>query len=368
MNWFSKVLKFPFFGAMMLAAVPAFAGLGTVVDSVNITVGTYGATTVVSQPDDAVGILTVDSLSVGPNEYLDIRQPKDEAAVTVIRVLGAAPSTIENAVLASGTVILINEYGFNFTPGSLVHVGSLMVSTQDYANSEFLTPDGSLTPVGDNAHNGVIDIRGRMNIGGDPFGSANLAMTAAAVQHRGWIELSEDGRVTLASANIDSFPFLQGGSAVTGNPLGSVTPGIDDQLLVTGRVHAWYGGDLDLFAEVDPPFTPANHRAVFVGGIAYVYNTYPGNGKITINGGSQGITEVGNYARYDASHTNSAGIDVTGEWVKLSGQAQLNARGQVNGGDIVIESTGSNPSDIGSGVTLDIVGETGSDGSVIIVF
>ncbi|HVT34680.1 MAG TPA: filamentous hemagglutinin N-terminal domain-containing protein, partial [Nevskiaceae bacterium] len=94
------------------------------------------ATTVINQASDAA-IIQWQSFNVGRQEYVIFNQPTASAAV-LNRVVGGDASLILGHMESNGRVFLINPMGVLFGKGAQVNVGSLVASTLDLADGDFL--------------------------------------------------------------------------------------------------------------------------------------------------------------------------------------------------------------------------------------
>lgn len=75
--------------------------------------------------------------SIGKNANVTFVQPNAQAAA-LNRVLGNQVSTIQGALKANGQVFLVNPNGILFSPSARVDVGSLVASTLNITNQNFL--------------------------------------------------------------------------------------------------------------------------------------------------------------------------------------------------------------------------------------
>ena len=77
------------------------------------------------------------SFNIGAGHTVNFVQPS-ASAVALNRVTGADVSTIQGALNANGQVFLVNPNGVLFTPTAQVNVGSLVASTLNLSNDDFL--------------------------------------------------------------------------------------------------------------------------------------------------------------------------------------------------------------------------------------
>lgn len=93
--------------------------------------------TVVDQASNAA-IIHWQQFSLGGQDYVIFNQPSASAAV-LNRVVGGLPSEILGSIQSNGRVFLINPQGVMFGAGSRIDVGSLVASTLDIADTDFLS-------------------------------------------------------------------------------------------------------------------------------------------------------------------------------------------------------------------------------------
>ena len=77
------------------------------------------------------------SFSIGRTGHVNFQQPSASAA-TLNRVVGADPSAIIGRLTANGQVFLINPNGVLFGQGAKIDVGSLVTSTANISNENFM--------------------------------------------------------------------------------------------------------------------------------------------------------------------------------------------------------------------------------------
>lgn len=116
------------------------------------------------------------SFSVGAGKTVEFIQPSSTAAA-LNRVLGADVSTIQGAIRANGQVFLLNPNGVLFSPTAQVNVGSLVASTLNLSDQNFMA--------------------GKLNFEG---ASAN------AVVNQGSLRATQGGTVALVAARIVNEP------------------------------------------------------------------------------------------------------------------------------------------------------------------
>ena len=101
----------------------------------NVGVSTENANMVITASDGAV--LHHASFNIAENESVQFVQPST-SSVVLNRVVGNDPSSILGKMTSNGHVFLVNPNGVYFGPDAKVDVGSLIVSTMDIANQDFV--------------------------------------------------------------------------------------------------------------------------------------------------------------------------------------------------------------------------------------
>jgi fibronectin-binding autotransporter adhesin len=108
---------------------------------------TSGAATITSTTGSAP-VMTIDQstqravvdwnkFDVGQNATVKFNQPNAQSS-TLNRVSDANPSQIFGKIQAQGEVILVNQAGVYFSPTSSVDVGSIVASTHNISNDDYM--------------------------------------------------------------------------------------------------------------------------------------------------------------------------------------------------------------------------------------
>ncbi|MTD26985.1 filamentous hemagglutinin N-terminal domain-containing protein [Erwinia sp. J316] len=131
---------------MALAIAIAFtttahaAGTGTIVSG-NGSISQNQNHTVVKQNTNKM-VINWDNMDVGQKEILQFVQPDKRSAV-LNRINSLDPTQIDGALTANGQVYIVNPNGVLINKGSTVNVGSLIASSLDIKDSDFIK--GNLT-------------------------------------------------------------------------------------------------------------------------------------------------------------------------------------------------------------------------------
>ncbi|MBK0034224.1 filamentous hemagglutinin N-terminal domain-containing protein [Erwinia sp. S43] len=91
-------------------------------------------------------IVNWNNMNVGKNESLNFNQPNANAAV-LNKINNIDPTVIAGALNANGKVFIVNPSGVLISKGSSVNVGSLIASSLDISNKDFLS--GNINLKGD---------------------------------------------------------------------------------------------------------------------------------------------------------------------------------------------------------------------------
>lgn len=191
-------------GAALMLAVGASALAnpdgGTVVSGSATITQTDPKTLTINQTTDKA-IINWRNFSIGAGEHTKFLQPNINSAV-LNRVTSSQVSQILGRLTANGKVFLINPNGVVFGNGAQVDVGSLITSTHDIRNQDFL---------------------------GDTLRFTLAGQAAARIVNQGTISVREGGLVALVAPSIENSGIiyarlgrvaLAAGDAVTIDPYG----------------------------------------------------------------------------------------------------------------------------------------------------
>jgi filamentous hemagglutinin family protein len=125
-----------FFTVMLATAAFSNPSLNSVTSG-NVSVSQSGNTTTVNQASQQA-IIQWNSFNIAAQEKTQFIQPNSSSiALNRINPQQGA-SQIYGQLSSNGRIILINGAGIHFGPGSQVNVGSLIASTSDISNANFL--------------------------------------------------------------------------------------------------------------------------------------------------------------------------------------------------------------------------------------
>ncbi len=263
-------------------------------------------------------IINWQGFSIAPNEVTRFIQQSGNSNV-LNRVVGQESSAILGALQSNGRVYLINPNGILFGPNARVDVNGLIASTLDISNQDFLAGKykfsaGSIAAKLDNQ--GAITT---------PSGG-QIVLIAPDVQNSG-ILTSPQGEILLAAGK--SVQLVD-----TANPdLAVVVSAPDNQALNLGQLIG-QGGKVGIYGAL------INQRGKVSADSAVVGE----NGKILFKASKDTLLEAGSVT--SATGAGKGGeIQVLGERVGLTGDAQVDASGQQGGGTVLVggDYQGKNP-------------------------
>ena len=156
-----------------------------------------GTATNVNQQSDRA-IINWQSFDASNNESVNFNQP-NSSSVMLNRVLSDNPTTFNGSLNSNGQLYLINQHGILFGQSARVNVGSLLATTANISDQEFLAGDLIFLDPGMNG-----EVRNKGHITVSPGGYVVLA--APFVANEGTI-IAKLGQVNLASTNAFTLDF-----------------------------------------------------------------------------------------------------------------------------------------------------------------
>lgn len=319
---------------VLAAAAPAAAGpSGEQLVGGSAIVSRSGTTTTIDQTSDKA-ILNWDSFSIGGGETTRFNQP-GRGSIALNRVTGGDASAIDGQLLANGGVWLVNPNGVFFGAGSRVDVHSLIATTANILDSDFLADRYAFGAASPNPDAGVVN-QGTLTVG-----AAGLAaLVAPHVRNDGVIN-GRLGQVILAGVPTFTLDLAGDGlvqfaatSAVTAAPAGAGA-------LVenTGTIQA-DGGSVRLTAAAA---SGVIDTVINTSGVIEARGIAEGPGGIVLDGGGAGRVVVAG-GRLDAGAAEAGAaagsIAITGAKVVVEPAATLatDASGSGDGGEIALKA------------------------------
>jgi len=181
-------------GVVTLPTSPAFANPvdGKVVAG-SVTIQQESATKLGITQTSNKAIVDWKSFSIGANEHTQIYQPS-ASAVILNRVVGEDPSKILGRLTANGQVFLVNPNGIFFGKNAQIDVASLVASTHNIRNEDFLAGKYNFNIPGKPGASVINE--GTIRIADTGI----AAFVAPSIANRGVI-VAKLGKVMLAAAN-----------------------------------------------------------------------------------------------------------------------------------------------------------------------
>ena len=313
--------------ALGLVSLGAQAGpQGGVVRAGDAQIVGGGAVTRVEQ-QSARAVIDWRSFGIGAAEMVQFLQPSTQAA-TLNRVTGEQASVILGRMDANGQVLLINPYGIVFGRGAQVNVGSLIASTSNISNSNFMAgrlvfdqpgkPGAGILNAGTitAAEGGLVTLVAP-HVRNDGLIQARLGKVVLGAADTFTIDLYGDGLVNLALSDMHAGQLL----SADGQPVANL-------ITHTGRIDA-AGGQAVLI-------TAANAKNVLdnlinMSGTIKADTAVQQGGRILLLGEGGKVDVSG---ALSAQGATGGRIQVLGDDVHLASTANLNASGAQGGGVI----------------------------------
>ncbi|MGB0129169.1 MAG: filamentous hemagglutinin N-terminal domain-containing protein, partial [Rhodocyclaceae bacterium] len=318
--------------SVALAVSPAALALplGESVVSGSVAVSRPDAQNMVVRQGSSKAIVNWQGFSIGGGENVAFRQP-GASSVILNRVVGGSPSDILGRITANGQVFLVNPNGVFFAPGASADVGSLVASTLNIADADFLAGRyrfaGSGTP-------GTVSNQGSLQAAQ----GGTVALLGGQVSNDGTLT-AQLGTVALAAGNRVTLDFA--GDGLTKLTVDEATVGA--QVRNSGMIIA-DGGQAVLTAHAAQALadTVINQQ-----GLVRARSLTARNGRIVLDGGEHGATLVSGSLDASGRESGQTGgtVSVMGYHVGLTEQASIDASGSAGGGTVLIggDYQGNNP-------------------------
>lgn len=362
--------------AAMLAALTAAGALGAlggahaqglptggVVVTNNATISQTSNTLTVNQTGNAA-ILNWQSFSVGAGNAVRFDQPS-ASAVALNRVVGNSVSEIYGSLSANGRVMLVNQNGILMGAGAQVDTGGFIGSTLNIKDSDFLAGK-YIFDIANNTGGtaGSIINNGRINT---PGGYAVLI--APQVTNNGFIA-ARAGTVAIGAGNKVSLDMV-------GDGLISLTvdqAALNAAVVNSGTITANGGTVLIKASSANALFDTVLNSS----GVIRADSITTQNGRIILDGGSTGITEVTGEISARGLNAGETGgsISVLGDKVGLLGNARLDASGDAGGGTVLVggnwQGSGSerksSMTHVNQDAQIDVSAVTTGDGGTAVIW
>jgi filamentous hemagglutinin family protein len=332
----ARPLARPAYGVMALSVALAFPQsalalpTGETVVNGTVAVTRPSAQQMVVQQGSDKAIVNWQGFSIGGAEAVAFQQP-GAASVILNRVVGGDPSSILGRMTANGRVFLVNPGGVFFAPGAAVDVGGLVASTLSISNEDFLA--GHYRFAAGGAAAGVSN-QGTLRAAD----GGTVALLGGQVSNDGTIT-AKLGTVALAAGNRISLDFA--GDGLTKVSVDEAAVGA--QVRNSGMIIA-DGGQAVLTAHAAQALTDT---VVNQTGVVRARTLAQRNGRIVLDGGDEGVTQVSGTLDASGKAVGETGgeIQVLGHDVRVVDRAQIDASGDAGGGTVLVggDYQGKNP-------------------------
>jgi filamentous hemagglutinin family protein len=262
-------------------------------------------------------IVNWNTFSIGSSEAVRISQPSASSAL-LNRVMGNNPSVIAGRLQANGKVFLVNPAGVIFAPGSSVNVGSMIASTLNISNADFLA--GNFHFVGTSA--APLSNAGSLTAAA----GGTIALLGGTVSNSGTVS-AKLGTVALGAGNDITVDFAGDGLTTL-----KINQGAANALIGNTGTLAADGGTVVMSAQTADALagTVINQQ-----GIVRAQSLSEHDGHILLDGGTNGVTQVSGTLDASGGAGQTGGrIDVTGYDVALLAGAYVDASGAAGGGTV----------------------------------
>jgi filamentous hemagglutinin family protein len=279
-------------------------------------------------------------------------------AIALNRVLGGDPSSIQGSLIANGRVFLLNPNGIVFGPTAKVEVASLLASTLNMRNDDFMKGDFRLA----GASGSAVVNQGQIQA---QDGGA-VAMIAARVENIGEI-LAPNGQVLLAAGQKVRLDL--GGPARI-----EIQEGILEAYIRNGGVIRADGGTVLMSVKAAGELASL---AINNGGLIQARGLVRGNGGAIRLVAEGGVVKNSGTLDVTASEGKGGEILVTGAKVGISAGSLIDASGASGGGTVLLggdyqgkntEVINAQVSYVGEGAVVRANATVKGDGGKVIVW
>jgi filamentous hemagglutinin family protein len=327
----------------------AFAGIAGVATGAPTLSGVVAGTAQVTQPNGSTTLVTQGSarailewhdFSIAAGASVHFQQP-DASSVALNRVTGSDPSAILGSLRANGKVFLVNPNGILFGAQSRVDVGSLVASTLDIADQDFLAGRYQFS----GTSSAAVQVDGAQLNAGE---RGTIALLGASVTNNGTLT-ARLGTVALAAGEGVTLDF--NGDGLTRIV---VQPARLQALVDNGGAVMADGGQIVMTAAS----MQALAASITQRGTLQAHALVERNGKLVLDAGATGSVDMtGTLA---ATGTHGGAVTVRAQAIALAGSGAIDVRGDTGGGTVLLDATGA--LDLHGTVRADAL--TGSGGAV----
>jgi len=209
------------FAMATAAQAQSVSPIGGVVTAGNANIVQAGGDTTITQSTANVAI-DWQSFSIGTGQTVQFVQP-GSSSVALNRVLGADPSLILGNLNSNGKVFLLNPNGILFGAGSSVNVGSLVASTMNMSDADFMAGNYAFADAGSGSvvnqgninatGGGYVALMGR-NVSNDGVISARLGSVALVGGEAVTLDVAGDGLLNVSVSRGAVNALVQNGGLI----------------------------------------------------------------------------------------------------------------------------------------------------------
>ncbi len=318
----------------------------------------------INQSSDQV-IINWNTFNIGKDAHVQFIQPSIESSA-LNRVLSVGASNIFGQLTSNGKVFLINPNGILFGPSSSVDVGTLIATTANISDSNFLNKNYTFTA------EKLSELVNQGQIKG-----SSIALIGPSIRNEGYL-IASLGDVVLASSDKVSLSF---------GPNQKISVAIDpaklgSQIQNSGSISAIKGS---VIIKADAAQTLVDQT---INGPSSANTIISNNGvvrlvsssgsikanSVTLDSGSRGQSYVNSSIDVNQNYGKGGDINILGREVYVDNLSKLNATGALGGGNILVggdwqggnEIAESIYTSVKSGAILDVSAtDNGSGGKIV---
>ncbi len=329
------------------------------------------------------GIINWNSFSIDTGDTTRFIHPGTDSA-TLNRVTGASPSYINGNLLANGRVFLLNSNGVLIGSGGVIDVAGFAASTLEVDDQGFLE--------GGDLHFQGLSQSAIVNLGSISALDGDLFLIAAEIENagslsapRGMVGLAAGNDVLIAQSGSERI-FVRGASGGE-KESGVVNRGVIDANVAELKAHGGnvYGMAIKNEGRVAATSVSLEGGQIFLraeGGrvqSAGALKATRGSdgGIVVVDGGAEGLAEVGGTVDVSGVAGVGGSVLVTGEKVVVMENSHLLADGDTGGGNLRIGGgirgeeqafQNANSTRIGNGAMLSADARWVGDGGLVVSF
>jgi len=268
------------------------------------------------------------SFNIGVHEKTNFQQPAN--GVTLNRInSNYGASQIYGALTATGRLILVNAAGIYFGPTAMVNVGSIIASTTDISNTNFMA--GQYIFDQPTTMNSKIINAGMIKVADNGL----VALVGANVTNTGLIQANL-GTVILATGDKFTFDFF--GDQLINFSVDQATSQ-SGKIMNNGAILA-NGGKILISAQTA---SQVLDNTINMNGVLQANSVSQQNGDIILEANNGGVNIRGDIlAEGQIAGTNGGNISISSKYINIASGAKVSVSGDAGGGNITFGFTDAN--------------------------